>query len=257
MFKLKKKKLIYAAVAALFLLSLSGLTSCIKKPALNSLKVPFDLLILARREINGMIFYHRNFIQNEKLSKENVLLRHKLSVSSELYLENARLKKLLGFKQQASYQGVAAQVIARSADNWSSAIIVNKGSLHGIRRGMAVVTYDGLAGRVVEVERQSSKIVLLNDPNFSVSAIVQRSRQEGLISGTLGNLLMMKYLPRDADIEVSDRVMTSGLTAAYPKGLAIGTVVDIRAEFSGLSQYARVKPAVNLSNLEEVLIVSP
>jgi rod shape-determining protein MreC len=97
--------------------------------------------------------------------------------------------------------------------------------------------------------------MLINDPNFGVSAIVQRSRQEGLISGTLGGSLIMKYLPKDADIQISDVIITSGLTPIYPKGLLIGKVLTLGEELSGLTRYAIIKPAVNLSNIEEVLII--
>jgi len=97
--------------------------------------------------------------------------------------------------------------------------------------------------------------MLVTDSNFGVSAIVQRSRQEGLVCGGLGNTLIMKYLPRDSDIEVSDIVITSGLTENYPKGILIGTVTEVGEEFSGLSDYAVVRPAMNSSSLEEVLII--
>jgi len=77
------------------------------------------------------------------------------------------------------------------------------------------------------------------------------------VSGTLGRSLIMKYLPKDADIRVNDVVITSGLTDAYPQGLLIGSVINIREEFSGLSRYCYINPAVNLSSIEEVLIIIP
>ncbi|MDD5596088.1 MAG: rod shape-determining protein MreC, partial [Candidatus Omnitrophica bacterium] len=133
----------------------------------------------------------------------------------------------------------------------------NKGSNSWIKRGFVVMSYIGLLGRVVETSQYSSKVMLLNDPSLSVSAIDQRSRQEGLVCGTLESSLVMRYLPKDADIAVSDVIITSGLTNIYPKGLIIGTVVEIGEEFSGLSRYASIKPAVNLSSIEEVLIIIP
>jgi rod shape-determining protein MreC len=152
---------------------------------------------------------------------------------------------------------VPARVIGRSADNWSSIVIIDKGSYNGIRRGFVAINYLGLVGRVIEVGDTASKIMLINDPSLGVSSVVQRSRQEGLVSGTLGRSLIMKYLPKDADIQPSDTIVTSGLTSAYPKGLLIGTVVSIGEEFSGLSRYAIIMPAVNLSSIEEVLIIIP
>jgi len=120
---------------------------------------------------------------------------------------------------------------------------------------MVAITYLGLAGRVVETTDTTSKIMLINDPNLSVSCIVQRSRQEGLVSGSLGSFLIMRYLPKEADIKVSDVILTSGLTNLYPKGLLVGTVAEVGEELSGLARYAIIKPAVELYNIEEVLII--
>ena len=162
---------------------------------------------------------------------------------------------MLSLKQESTYKLIAAKVIGRSPDSWSSVVIIDKGSFNGIKRGMVAVTHLGLLGRVIETAESTSKILLISDPNLSISGIVQRSRQEGLVSGTLGSNLIMRYIPEDADIKIRDVVVTSGLNAAYPKGLLIGRVVDINNEFSGLSRYAIIKPAVNLSDVEEVLIV--
>lgn len=254
---LKKKSLIFFLIFVFLLVFLSLLTPTLRTPLLNTLKYPLSLLTLIRREVGGIIFYHRNLIQNERLKKEIDLLRQKLNATNEIYLENRRLRDLLSFKQNSSYKVIAARVIGRSADSWSSVIIIDKGRYNGIKRGMTVITYLGLVGRVIETTESTSKIMLINDPNLGVSCIVQRSRQEGLVSGNLGGSLIMKYLPKEADIKVSDVIITSGLTDAYFKGLLVGRVVEVGEEFSGLTRYAIVKPAVNLSSIEEVLIIIP
>jgi rod shape-determining protein MreC len=211
--------------------------------------------MLVRQELGGMVFYHRNLVQNQRLTRETDLLKQKLSAAKEIYLENQRLKELLAFKKQAPYRLVSCRVIGRSADNWSSVVIIDKGANNGIKRGMIAITYLGLLGRVAEVSGGTAKITLINDPSFAISSLVQRSRQEGLVSGTLGGSLMMRYLPHDADIKVTDIILTSGLSGACPKGLIIGTVVDTQEEFPGLSRYALIKPAVNLSSAEEALVI--
>jgi rod shape-determining protein MreC len=256
-FKFKKKTLIYFSAVVLSLLLISGAITALRSPALSVLKFPLNILILIRREIGGMVFYHRNYIENEILRKETDFLKQKLRTVEDIYLENKRLSNLLSLKQRSPYKVIAARVISRSADSWSSLIMIDKGSYHGIRRGFVVISYLGLIGRVVEVNRDTSKIMLLNDPNTGVAAMVGRSRQEGVVSGTMGSALVMRYLSPDADIKVSDTILTSGLTAVYPKGLLVGTVVRVGEEFSGLSRYAVIKPAVNLSNTEEVLIIIP
>lgn len=255
MFKFKNKNIIYAASFASLLVLFSFLVPPLRKPALDILEFPLKLLTLIRREIGGFIFYHRNYIQNERLKKDVDLFKNNLNTETEIHLENKRLKELLSLKQQSSYKVIAARVIGRGADSWSSIIIIDKGQNNGIKRGFVVISYLGLVGRVIETGGSTSKIMLINASQMGISSIVQRNRQEGLVSGSMGSYLVMKYLSKDSDIEISDTVITSGLTDVYPKGLIIGKVVDVGDEFSGLSRFAIIKPAVNLSSIEEVLII--
>lgn len=255
MFKPSKKSLIYAAAGSISFLLICSFLAIFRSPTLSILKYPLTFVTCIRREMGAAIFYHRNFTEYERLKKETDTLNSKLNLARELYLENRRLKTLLAFKQKSSYKVRAARVIGRSPDSWASTVIIDKGSGNGIKRGCIAVTPLGLAGRVVETAETTSKVMLMNDVNISVSAMVQRTRQEGLVSGTLGNTLIMRYLPQESDIRVSDVVITSGLTEMYPKGLLIGTVEEVRDEFSGLSRYAIIKPAVNLADIEEVLVI--
>lgn len=251
----KKKTLVFAAGSAFLILGICFTLPALSTPILNTLKQPLNLLAFMRREASALIFYHCNYAQNEKLNREISLLKSQLNALREIHLENTRLKNLLSLKEKSPHKLVAARVIGRSTDNWSSSIIIDKGRRSGIKPGMPAITYLGLAGRVIEATESTSKILLLSDPALSISALVQRSRQEGLVSGTLGPNLIMKYLPEEADIKAQDIIVTSGLTVSYPKGLLIGRVVDTGREFSGLSRYAIIKPALNLSNIEEVLII--
>ena len=254
--KLKHKTLIFIAAScvAIFLIALS--VPVLRPPLLNILKQPLKIITLAKREFLGIIFYHRNYRENERLSRETDYLKNKLNAEQEALIENARLKNLLSFQEKSELKVIAARVIGRSPDSWGSSLIIDKGKYHGVKTGCPVITFLGFAGRVIETGRFASKILLINDPNLSISCVVQRSRQEGLVTGTLGAYLTMKYLPEQADIQPQDVVVTSGLNGMYPKGLIIGEVVEVGKEFSGLSLYALVRPAVRLSNIEEVLIVT-
>lgn len=255
MFNLKNKKLTQLVCLCFLLLFFSGLVSALRPAYLNILKAPLTVLQVVSDELGAFVFYHRNFVASRNAGREIGALNQRLSALYEAALENARLRELLAFKQQASFKAVSGRVVARCPDSWSSCIIIDKGRKDGVRRGMPVVTYLGLCGRVVEVSAYASKALLVNDPNLNVSAVVQRSRQEGLISGTLGSQLIMRYLSEEADIKAQDVVVTSGLNSAFPKGLIIGQVTEIGREFSGLSRYALIKPAVCLACIEEVLII--
>lgn len=196
-------------------------------------------------------------VEFARLNNETENLRRRIFDLREVEQENTRLKGLLSFKQKSSLRLVAARVIARSPDSWSSSVIIDKGRYNGIRPGMAVINTQGLVGRVMESAEGSSKILLVNDPSQGISSIVQRSRQEGLVSGSLGPYLIMRYLPVDAQIAGGDIIITSELSQVYPKGLLVGKVINIGKEFSGLSRYAVVKPAADLSGIEEVLVIIP
>ena len=255
MFRPKRKTIIFYAVSVLIILLAAFSLPLIRSPFLSLFRNPLIIVKLIGREVNGLIFYHRNYIQKDRLNKEVEFLRSKLNMLDELYQENMRLNNLLSLKKDSSYRMIASRVIGRSSTNWSSVLIIDKGKLSGIRRGMPVITYLGLAGRIIECNRSTSKVMLLNDPAFSVSALIQRSRQEGLVCGTLGRQLVMKYLAEEADIMIGDKIISSGLTGAYPKGFLIGTVVGINRGFSGLSKVAIIEPAVNPYGIEEVLII--
>lgn len=257
MFKPSKKQLIFffAFSSVFLLLVFSSLP--LRQFVSEASAPPLSLAAFIKRQIGGIIFYNRNLSQNEALSREAAIIRSKLNSVNEYYLENLRLKELISFKNKSPLRLIAARVIARSSEDWSSGLTIDKGSSDGLRPGMSVINYLGLLGRVVQVTSSTGKVMLLSDPNLGVSSIIQRSRQEGLVCGTLGGNLVMKYLPEEADVKVNDIVLSSGLNNNYPKGILIGTVIEVGKEFSGLSRYALVKPAVNLANIEEVLVVVP
>ncbi len=255
MFKVTKKNLIYAVAVIGGIILFSSAILSVRPRACAIIKSPLVILRVITGEIKGIIFYHKNLVENQRLNNQIQLLQQKINLLQEAYLENSRLNDLIQFKKKLPYKVIAVKVIGRSPDNWSSMVIIDKGSSSGIKRDLVVLSYLGLLGRVIEASSSTAKVMLINDPNMAVSAIVQRSRQEGLISGTLGSSLVMRYLPKDCDIKVSDVVITSGLTENYPKGLLIGRVTDVGEEFSGLSRYAIVRPAVNLATIEEVLVV--
>ncbi|HHY37576.1 MAG TPA: rod shape-determining protein MreC [Clostridia bacterium] len=175
----------------------------------------------------------------------------------ELREENERLRRLLDFTERSSFRFIPAQVIGRSPDNWSSLIKVDKGAIHGVRKDMPVVTDAGLVGRVIQVSRTVSTVMLLTDRESRIGAMVQRSRDAGIISTELGEtrLLHLRLFSAEADVVIGDRVITSGLGVVFPEGLLIGQVVAVRTGEGGLVKYALVEPATNLDRLEEVLLI--
>ena len=257
MYKLSRKTITSFILIACAVFLISSFSLFFKNSVQKTFNPHLTLIDLLKRECAGIIFYHRNMVEFDRLNNDAENLRRRLFDLREVEQENARLKSLLSFKQKSPLRLVSARVIARSPDSWSSIVIIDKGRYSGIRRGMAVINAQGLVGRVIESSKSNSKILLVNDPSQGISSIVQRSRQEGLVNGSLGSNLIMRYLPDDAQIAVGDIIITSELSQVYPKGLLVGKVINIGKEFSGLSRYAVVKPAADLSSVEEVLVIIP
>ncbi len=255
MLNFRDRKTLIFFLFGFLLLFLASFTRPLRSQSLNILKYPLQWSTFFADEVKAILHYKKSYIENALLRRDLDLLINRLNATEEIRQENRRLQELLEFSEKTDYKVVAARVIGGGSDNLSSAILIDKGLSSGIKKGAVVISYLGLVGRITESSRTTSRAMLINDIGLSVSSIDQRSRQEGLVSGTLGNNLIMRYLPKEADVKVADIIVTSGLTPFYPKGLIIGEVTEVGDDFSGLSSFAIIKPAVNLSSIEEVLVI--
>ena len=251
----RRKRLITLFFISALIISTATFIPFLRNHLIDSLRWPLVFLSHISREIQGIASYHQNLVQSQRLKKEIGLIKRQLHEAEELYLENARLRELLDFKEMSVYPLTAAGVIGYDPSNLSSIIIINKGKEQGISQGCAVITNDGLVGRVVEVDRATSKALLINDINSGVAALTQRTRHMGLVSGTLARGLILHYLPPDAEVQISDLVITSGLSGLYPKGILIGKITRIPEERSPGEIVAVLEPSADLTRLEEVLVV--
>lgn len=184
----------------------------------------------------------------ESLQGQNNQLREAASATD-------RLTALLEFKAQALPTMIAAQVIGRDTGNWYRTVILNKGQSEGIQPDMGVITPAGVVGRVVKTTAATSVVLLLTDPNNAIAGLIQRTRDEGIVEGTLQGLAHLKYIPLLSDVQTGDRVVTSGLVGGFPRGLAIGTITSIGKEEGALFQSAELTPNVDPNRVEEVLVI--
>lgn len=194
--------------------------------------------------------------ENERLKGRITELEAERNRLLEAEATNHRLRELLQFRSELPSAAVTAGVIASSASTWFQSFTLNKGSADGLSKGMAVVSPLGVLGQVVSVTSRSAKVLLVTDPYSGVDVIVQRNRARGIVSGSMDNGPIMKYVKRSEDIQEGDRLLTSGLDGVFPKGLLVGTVATVRKKNFGLFQYVTVHLAVNPSWIEEVLVVS-
>ncbi|MGE5303163.1 MAG: rod shape-determining protein MreC [Alphaproteobacteria bacterium] len=194
--------------------------------------------------------------ENDRLRRRIQTLEIERNKWLEAEATNRRLQQLLEFRSHLPAGSVTASIIANSASTWFQSCLLDKGSNDRVRKGMAVVTPLGVVGQVVSVTGRTAKVLLITDPNSGVDVLVQRTRARGIVSGSLENGPILKYVKRSEDIQVGDRLITSGLDGIFPKGMMVGTVIKARKQNLGLFQYIEVMPAVTSAQTEEVMVVS-
>jgi len=230
------------------------------------------LITPAQRLLNGLtdraISASKTWSDLYELRSRNEQLE---SLVDELMIENVRLKEVeaqnedlrrkLGFAEMhPQYVLKAAEirgrVIGYEPNNFMSILIIAVGQRNGVRKGMPVVSERGLVGYVHAVGANWAKVLLIVDPSSSVAALVQSSRAPGIVSGHLGEDLMMNYIPQDEQIAPGDVILTSGTGGKYPKGLVIGQVIEVHQRDVDTFQQAIVRPSVNFEKLETVLVIA-
>ncbi len=202
------------------------------------------------------LFEDTSSLEAENLRLQNQIeqLETRIAAYSEMEAENARLRALLQFSQSLEYEYVGAQVTAMVPGNWFSSFTINRGETDGVAVGNVVVVGDGLVGKVTQVTPTSAVVTSIVDSTSNIAAMLERTRDNGIVSGTLylndaNSVLSMDYVADASLLQVGDRVMTSGLDGVYPKGLFVGTVHTIS------TGSLIIKPAVNFRAMEEVLVL--
>jgi rod shape-determining protein MreC len=192
---------------------------------------------------------------NLALLEENRKLLNSIANLRETQQENLRFRKLLHFEEKFNIQSVMARVIAKDVSTEFRSIRINRGESSGIRKSMAVVTDEGIVGRVLRTTRTTSDVVTLLDQNSAIDAIVERSRARGIAEGLTDEVCQLKYALRTDDIQPGDILISSGLGGIFPKGVSVGTVSKVNRKPFGITQEVEVHPSVDFSKLEEVLVV--
>ena len=171
--------------------------------------------------------------------------------------ENRRLRRLLALQERLPLTTVSGEIIARDWGGWIRALTVNRGRGDKIGRLTAVISPDGLVGRVVEVRPGASIVQVLTDPASTIGAHVVRTRTPGIVEGEPSGALRFKYMARDgAQIEVGDVLVTSGQGGLFPRGIPVGRVRSIDDRGAALFHYAVLEPAVNFSRIDDVLLIT-
>lgn len=173
--------------------------------------------------------------------------------------ENVRLRQLLKLEERHPYSLVASSVVGRSLDRLGGSLTIDKGIADGIEPGRAILTPDGLVGRVERATQHQARILTLLHRDCAVAARVDRSRVDGVMQWEFGTqpVLNLSYVSSQEDVKVGDVVVTSGLGGMFPGGIRIGTVARVGLDANGLMKEISVRPAVNFRTLEEILVYLP
>jgi len=246
---------------------------------LNSPPINRINLIYKVRVISGNIFFPLKFIgagtyhrlkstlkalvtlrgaqkENEKLLSELGELKAKSIVLEGLERENKILRNMVAFRSRYYLsQLLPAELIGRSSSNWFEVIEINKGSADRVSIDTAVINEEGLVGRVFEVSQFTSKVLLITDPSSAVSIVDSETGDMAIATGNSMGPISIKYMPANANIKVGDKVLTSGMSDIFPRGIFVGHVRSVSKRDYDIFQKVEVTPAVNFSRLDKVFVV--
>jgi len=220
---------------------------------------PFERGLVWIENSTGNIWHNYFYLrgvraENRELKAQIEQMRLEQVRLSEDAAQAHRLQNLLSFKEQFVAKTVAAQVIGSSGSDLSRVIYIDKGSNAGLQRDMAVITADGVVGKVLMVYPSVAQVLLISDQSSGVGAILEKSRLQGVLRGSATGEVELERVMSDEQVTPGEKVLTSGGDQIFPKGLPVGTVTKVGAG-KDLFLSIKIRPAADLSKLEEVLVL--
>lgn len=193
-------------------------------PFISAVGQPFQFVADA---IGGMTGITQLRAENDRLKAENGRLKEWYQTALLLKAENQSLKDLLNVIPEPEQSYISTRVIGDSGSSYVRSILIQAGSTNGIVEGQAVMGSQGMIGRIIEVGRNASRILLLNDINSRIPVIIEGANQKAILTGTNGDVLVLDHLPTDTLVQKGARVVTSSHGGVFPQGLPIGRIVQV------------------------------
>ncbi|MEK6532215.1 MAG: rod shape-determining protein MreC [Deltaproteobacteria bacterium] len=194
--------------------------------------------------------------ENKALREELLSLNAELNRLKEEEGLSKRLKQALDYKEIAPFKTTVAGIIGFNFGEGTRVLTINKGMLDGIRKDSAVITPSGVLGRVISAGRHASLVLLATDPRSNIDVLSQRSRIKAIAEGDGKNAVTLKYVRIVDDVGIGDKIITSGISGVFPKGIVVGEVIRIEKGRDNFFKHVEIRPSVDLNSLEEVLIVT-
>ena len=209
----------------------------------NAIAAPQDLARLRQR--------------NSEMEAEVSRMQTEIIVLKQQISETRVLSALVDFARvQPENRYLAATAIGRDPSPFLEYVIINRGSDDGLRRGMPVVTQQGLVGRIAAVTADAARVQLITDPASTINVKLEPSGAQAVIRGEVSGEISLAMIPQSAQVEIGDLILTSGLGGNYPTNILIGQVTGVRRRETDLFQSASVQPVVDFNQLEIVLIIT-
>ena len=220
---------------------------------------PFERILVWAQNGSSDIWHNYFYLrgvraENRQLKDQIEQMRLEQVRLAEDAAQARRLQTLLAFKEQFISRTVAAQVIGSSGSDLSRTVYIDKGENAGIKRDMAVMTADGIVGKVLVVYPSVAQVLLISDQSSGVGALLEKTRLQGVLRGTANGEVVLERVMSDEQVPLGETVLTSGGDQIFPKGLPIGTVTKV-GNGKDLFLDIKIRPAANLSKLEEVLVL--
>lgn len=271
----RNKRLIIILISFILLVSLIGFSMRDRENLTVPEQVILDSVGWVQALFNKPVLLVKEVTENiadmKETYDENQILKSKLTEYrslivevQELREENEELRNIVDKEESLrNYKPIQATVIARSPESWFDQLTINKGKLHGVEKNMAVITGNGMVGKVQSVSQGKATVKLLSgfDRSNRISAVI--SGEEGNIYGLIEGydddkealLLVIKRGSYEEDIQKGQMVSSSGMGGVFPRGLIIGTIMEVSIDEYGLTENAYVKPAANLYDMNHVMVV--
>ena len=245
----------YVVVSAVLLAGILVLQGSIGKSVLYVLRFPFSCLresikVLALLPDLPSVVQENNQLNRLLIEKKVEIVRLKEQLRQ---LNSIEAYQSLG----ALSSGIVASVISRSLIPTQHSIHLNRGAGDGLALNSAILDIHGVVGRVLDIQSNTCTVILITDRESRISAMIERSRETGLLVGLSMNQCELIYLDADSDIEVNDSIVTAGLGGIFPKGLLLGKVAAVSRNEQTGTAYAEVRPAAKLGKIEEVFCLLP
>ncbi|CAI8385703.1 rod shape-determining protein MreC [Bacteroidota bacterium] len=225
---------------------------------LNSLRAITVIAASILEEPVSNVRVYRNALKtNAYLQQQNILLQDELSKLRSIEKENQELKSLLRLEESYNYPLQITRVVTKQLNTLNNSLSVNVGSNKGIQRGMPLINSDGLIGKVILAASNYSQVMPLSHPLFRVSAQIQDSKANGIITWDISSpsYLIMDFVPKTVTIDTGMVIQTSGLGNEFPAGIPIGQVVDFRSQEGTNTQQLKIEPFSKLNEVSEGFIV--